>query len=64
MQSPAEARGGVAIKVADVPSLEQGKPIERALAGAEAHSYQIILAAGQYARAAIDQRRKAFAPFY
>jgi hypothetical protein len=34
MQSPAEARSGVAQKVADVTSLEQDKPIERELAGA------------------------------
>jgi CHAT domain-containing protein len=49
--------GGAAIKVADVPSLEQGKPIERELAGGEAHSYLLLLAAGQYARVVVDQRR-------
>lgn len=37
--------------------LEPEKPIERELAGGEAHSYQLALAAGQYARVAVDQRR-------
>src|SRR5262249_47180620 len=37
--------------------LEPGKPIERELAGGEAHSYQLKLAAGQYARVFVDQRR-------
>src|SRR5215208_896568 len=56
VQSAAEARSGVAIKVTDVTSLKQGRPIERELSGGEAHSYQLILAAGQYARLAVDQR--------
>src|SRR5262249_52731299 len=34
-----------------------GKPIERELAGGEAHSYRLTLAAGQYAQVAVDQRR-------
>ncbi len=37
--------------------LELNKPIERELAGDEAHSYQFSLAAGQYAQVAVDQRR-------
>ena len=40
----------------DLPSLEQDKPIERELAGGESHSYRLILASGQYARLAVDQR--------
>ncbi len=56
LQSPAEARGGVAIKAADLPSLEQGKPIVRELAGGEAHSYRLALAAGQFCHVVVDQR--------
>lgn len=41
----------------DVGLLESAKPIERALAGGEAHAYQLTLAAGQYARVIVDQRR-------
>src|SRR5262249_26815195 len=37
--------------------LEPGKPIERELAGGEAHSYRLTLAAGQYTRVTVDQRR-------
>ena len=40
-----------------VSSLEPGKPIEREITGGETHSYQLTLAAGQYARVAVDQRR-------
>ena len=40
-----------------VTQLESGKPIERAIAAGESHSYQITLAAGQYARVAVFQRR-------
>jgi len=51
---------GVSIKLkgergSDV--LEPGKPIERELTGGEAHSYQLTLASGQYARVTVDQRR-------
>src|SRR5262245_53012259 len=41
----------------DVPFLEMGKPIERELAGGEAHAYQLPLTAGQYAEVIVDQRR-------
>lgn len=41
----------------DARVLEVDKPIERELAGGEAHSYQLTLAAGQYARVVVDQRR-------
>src|SRR5215813_2800724 len=40
----------------DAPVLEAGKPIEREIAGGEAHSYQLTLTAGQYARVVVDQR--------
>jgi hypothetical protein len=55
-QNPAEAGGGVAIEVTDVPALEQGKPIERKLSGGEAHSYRLTLAAGQFCHMVVDQR--------
>jgi CHAT domain-containing protein/Tfp pilus assembly protein PilF len=37
-------------------ALEIGKPVERELAGGEAHTYLITLAAGQYLGAVVDQR--------
>ena len=37
-------------------SLELSKPIERTIAGGEAHSYTVTLAAGQYAQIVVDQR--------
>src|SRR6185295_13985910 len=40
-----------------VRTLETGKPIERKLTGGEVHRYQLALAAGQYARVVVDQRR-------
>src|SRR2546430_2688904 len=40
----------------EVTTLELGKPIERDLAGEQRHSYQITLAAGQYATAVLEQR--------
>src|SRR3712207_2093618 len=40
----------------DIPPLELGKPIERELAGGQAHSYRIVLAAEQYLRVVADQR--------
>lgn len=36
--------------------LESSKPIERPLAGGEAHTYTVALAAGQYAQIVVDQR--------
>src|SRR5437762_12866697 len=36
--------------------LQQGKPIERELRGAQAHSYSLMLASDQYLSAVIDQR--------
>jgi tetratricopeptide (TPR) repeat protein len=38
------------------PALEEGRPIERELAGGETHAFQVTLAAGQYLRAVVDQR--------
>ena len=40
----------------EVITLELGKPIERELTGEQRHGYQITLAAGQYARAVLEQR--------
>lgn len=37
-------------------TLEQGKPIERELAGADVHAYLIQLTAGQFASVIVDQR--------
>lgn len=37
-------------------ALEPGKPVERELAGGEAHAYRLTLAAGQYARVDVNQR--------
>ena len=37
-------------------SLELSKPVERTIAGGEAHSYTVTLAAGQYAQIVVDQR--------
>ena len=48
------------IAIQQVPAtktIEPGKPIERELAGGEAHSYQLTLGAGQYAQLEVDQRR-------
>jgi CHAT domain-containing protein/tetratricopeptide (TPR) repeat protein len=39
-----------------VTSLETDKPVVRELSGGESHSYQLTLAAGQYARVAVEQR--------
>jgi CHAT domain-containing protein/tetratricopeptide (TPR) repeat protein len=39
-----------------LPSLEQNRPLERELAGGEAHSYQLTLSAGHYARVVVEQR--------
>src|SRR5687768_6705193 len=36
--------------------LEAGKPVRRELGGAEIHSYQIVLAAGQFARLVVQQQ--------
>jgi CHAT domain-containing protein/Tfp pilus assembly protein PilF len=41
----------------DAAVLEPGKPIERELAGGEAHTFQLTLTAGQYTRVFVEQRR-------
>src|ERR1043166_1570144 len=41
---------------ADTRPLELGVPIERALTSGESHSYQILLAAGQYLQVEVAQR--------
>lgn len=40
----------------DNVELTLGKPIERQLAGNEAHSYKIVLAANQYLHVVVEQR--------
>jgi len=39
-----------------LPTLEEGKIVERQLTGGKTHSYQVSLAAGQYLRVSADQR--------
>lgn len=39
-----------------IAALEEGRPVERELAGGETHSFQVTLAAGQYLRVVVDQR--------
>jgi CHAT domain-containing protein/Tfp pilus assembly protein PilF len=41
---------------AEVTTLKPGTPVERQLAGGQTHSFQIGLAAGQYARVKVEQR--------
>jgi CHAT domain-containing protein/Tfp pilus assembly protein PilF len=45
-----------AIHSQELQALEVGKPIERELGGGQAHSYQIMLAAGQFLDAVVEQR--------
>jgi len=40
----------------DVRPLEPGKTIEREMAGGQAHTYQITLAAGQFLRVVVEQQ--------
>jgi len=54
---PAHSRPNTQAQNSEVRALEPGKSIEREIAGGETHTYQLTLAAGQYARVAIDQRR-------
>jgi CHAT domain-containing protein/Tfp pilus assembly protein PilF len=56
-----ESKPGAGVVIAsqenrEIRQLELGKPIERELAGDQPHSYQIKLAAGQYAKLLVDQR--------
>jgi CHAT domain-containing protein/tetratricopeptide (TPR) repeat protein len=43
-------------KPSDVRELKLGAPIERELAGGEAHSYRVSLRAGQYLQVLVDQK--------
>jgi tetratricopeptide (TPR) repeat protein len=38
------------------PALEEGRPVERELAGGETNAFQVALAAGQYLRVVVNQR--------
>jgi CHAT domain-containing protein/Tfp pilus assembly protein PilF len=40
----------------EITPLELNKPIERQITGTQIHSYNLLLAAGQYARVTVDQR--------
>lgn len=49
------------------PWLEEGKPIEREMAGDQSHSYRLTISSGQYARVVVEQKGldvvvKLFAP--
>lgn len=55
-QQQPTAPAGPAQNDGDVRTLEAGNPIERELAGGEAHSYRVTLAAGQYLHVVVDQR--------
>src|SRR5262249_7811363 len=54
-QQPADS-SSAAKNDADVRVLEQGKPIERELAGGQSHAYQITLSAGQFMKVIVEQR--------
>jgi tetratricopeptide (TPR) repeat protein len=47
---------GAAQAVKAIQTLEPDKPVERELAGGQNHDYQILLAAGQYLYAVVEQR--------
>jgi CHAT domain-containing protein/tetratricopeptide (TPR) repeat protein len=55
-QQPAETGDAAAQKNNDIRALEPGKSVERELAGGKAHSYQLILASGQYIHLVVDQQ--------
>src|SRR5262245_39192359 len=54
-QQPADS-SSAAKNEQDVRVLELGKPIERELAGGQAHFYQIALPVGQFLHVVVDQR--------
>jgi len=57
-QTPAQAGGDTdpAVSNRNPRPLEPGRPVERELAGGQAHSYQITLPGGQYIHVVADQR--------
>ena len=55
--SPPRSPANTQAQNSEARPLEPGKSIEREITGGETHAYQLTLAAGQYARVAIDQRR-------
>jgi CHAT domain-containing protein/tetratricopeptide (TPR) repeat protein len=57
LQQPIAANRAASQNSSEARLLAAGKPIERELAGGEAHAYQLTLAAGQYAAVVVDQQR-------
>src|SRR5215813_13408675 len=55
-QQPSETRAASVPSAIQPRLLEPGKPIERELMAAEAHSYHLGLTAGQYVEVLADQR--------
>ena len=55
--SPQYSEAAVIQQDSRLSALEPGKSIVRELVGGDEHSYQLTLAAGQYARVVVDQRR-------
>jgi CHAT domain-containing protein len=54
-QAEGEAYAAAAVQ-GDVPALEAGKTIRRAIQGGETHLFRITVASGQYLRAVIEQQ--------
>ena len=50
------AQTPAAAKPEQIIALERGKAIDRALTGAQVHSYSVALSAGQYAEVVVEQR--------
>lgn len=53
--APAES-SSVYASQEEIPTLEHKTPVERELAGGQAHSYRVSLNAGQYVRVMVEQK--------
>src|SRR5262245_36305865 len=51
-----EAKSSAPSSQADIRNLEVDKPTEREIKGGESHAYEIVLEAGRYLNAVVDQR--------